>query len=104
MVGDSNRGQMPGDLQETKQGVPKELAEKVLEEDVFIAKTFSTPAGRKTLQWLRELYIEAALQGYVVDGRGAINAEATTFQMYQREGQRFLIKNIEMRMKRANSK
>ncbi len=102
-MAEDTRGQMPGDLPEVKAGVPAELSEKVKEEDVFIAKTFSTPNGRKTLQWLRELYIEAPLQGYVVDSRGAINADATTFQLYQKEGQKIAIKNIEMRVKRANA-
>ena len=71
--------------------------------DVLIAKTFSSEAGRKVLAWLREHYIDGPVEGYVVDRNGNINADATTFQMYQREGQRIIVKNLEMRMKRANS-
>jgi len=102
-VAEDIRGKMPGDLPEVKAGVPKELSKKSLEEDVFIAKTFSTPSGRKTLEWLRNLYIEAPVAGYVVDRNGNINAAATTFQLYQKEGQRIVIKNIEMRVKRGQN-
>ena len=94
---------MPGDLNQPKTGIPPEVAEKMREMDILIAKTFSSQAGRKVLAWLREQYIDGPVQGYVVDRNGNINAHATTFQMYQREGQRIIVKNLEMRMKRANS-
>ena len=93
-----------GDLNEPKKGIPPEMAQKILDMDVLIAKTFSSHAGRKVLEWLRQQYIENPVEGYVVDRNGAINADATTFQMYQREGQKIVIKNLEMRMKRANSR
>jgi len=93
-----------GDLNEPKKGVPAEIAQKILDMDVLIAKTFSTLAGKKVLDWLRQQYVENPVEGYVVDRNGAINADATTFQMYQLQGQRIVIKNLEMRMKRANSK
>jgi len=70
--------------------------------DVLIAKTFNSPAGKKVLEWLKEEYVEGIVAGYVVDRNGTINAMASTFQMYQREGQRILVKNIEKRMKRGN--
>lgn len=92
-----------GDLNESKKGIPEEMAQKILEMDVLIAKTFSTHAGKKVLDWLRKQYVENPVEGYVVDRNGNINADATTFQMYQREGQKIVIKNLEMRMKRANS-
>jgi len=97
-------GTLPGDLQEVVKGVPSEITERTQEMDVLIGRAFSTYAGGKVLTWLRETYMDNAVEGYVVDKNGTINAEATTFQMYQREGQRILIKNIEMRMKRSKSK
>ena len=102
-MAEDGRSHLPGELNEKKKGVPPEVAEKIREGDVLLAKTFSTPAGRKTLKWLRDQYIDGPTEGYVVDRNGSINADATTFQMYQREGQRFLVKNLEMRIKRANS-
>ncbi len=93
---------MPGDLNETKPGVPPELAAKIIEMDVLFAKTFNSPAGQKVLEYLKEEYVEGIVAGYVVDRNGTINAMASTFQMYQREGQRILVKNIEKRMKRGN--
>jgi len=87
-----------------KPNIPPEIKENILETDVLIAKAFNSLAGRKVLKWMRDTYIDNAIEGYVVDRNGSINADATTFQMYQREGQRILIKNIEMRMKRAESK
>jgi len=100
---DDNRSHLPGELNEKKKGVPPEVAAKLREVDLILAKTFGTPTGRRALKFLRDQYIDGPVEGYVVDRNGAINADATTFQMYQREGQRILIKNIEMRMKRANS-
>lgn len=91
----------PSDNQTGK--VHAEAAEKLKAEDSYIAKTFSTPTGRKTLEWLKSRYVESGLSGYVVDRNGGINAEATTFEMWQKEGQRVLVRNIEMRIKRANS-
>jgi hypothetical protein len=91
-----------GDLNEPKKGVPTPISKKILEMDVLIAKTFCTQAGKKVLSWLREQYVENPVEGYVVDRNGNINADATTFQMYQREGQKIVVKNLEMRMKRAN--
>jgi len=88
---------------EKPKGIPPEIAEKMREIDTLIAKTFSSFAGRKVLAWLKEEYFEGRATGYVVDRNGAINAAATTFQLYQREGQRILLKNIEMRIKRAES-
>ena len=102
-MAEDNRSHLPGELNEKKQGIPPEVAEKIREVDVLLAKTFSTPTGRKALKWLRDQYVDNPVEGYVVDRNGAINADATTFQMYQREGQRIIIKNIEMRIKRANS-
>lgn len=93
-----------GDLNEPKKGIPEEMAQKILEMDVLIAKTFSTHAGKKVLGWLRQQYIENPVEGYVVDRNGNINADATTFQLYQQQGQKIVIKNLEMRMKRANSR
>jgi len=93
---------MPGDLNETKPGVPPELAKNVREMDVLFAKTFNSPAGRKVLQCLQAEYVDRGVAGYVVDRNGTINAMASTFQMYQHEGQRILVKNIEKRMKRGN--
>ncbi len=90
-----------GDLNEPKSRIPPEMAEKMREMDVLFAKTFNSAAGKKVLSYLREQYIDFGVTGYVVDGQGTINAMATTFQLYQREGQRILVKNIEMRMKRA---
>jgi len=102
-VAEDDRSQLPGEFNEKKKRVPSEIAQKILEMDVLIAKTFSTPAGKKVLKWLRNQYIDGPVEAYVVDRNGNINAAATTFQMYQREGQRIIIKNLEMRMKRANS-
>lgn len=102
-MAENDRSHLPGELNEKKKGIPPEVAEKIREVDVLLAKTFSTPTGRKILQWLRDQYIDGPTEGYVVDRNGAINADATTFQMYQREGQRFLVKNLEMRVKRANA-
>ncbi len=93
---------MPGDLNETKTGVPPELGEKVRAMDVLFAKTFNSPAGQKVLAYLKEEYVEGIVAGYVVDRNGTINAMASTFQLYQREGQRILVKNIIKRMKRGN--
>lgn len=93
-----------GDLNEPKKGVPAPISEKIHEMDVLIAKTFSSHAGKKVLGWLRQQYIENPVEGYVVDRNGAINADATTFQLYQKEGQKIVVKNLEMRMKRANSR
>lgn len=90
---------MPGDLNEPK---PPELPEKHREMDVLFAKTFNSAAGKKVLAYLKEEYVDVVVGGYVVDRNGTINAMASTFQMYQREGQRILVKNIEKRMKRAN--
>jgi len=102
-MAEEDRSHLPGELNEKKKGIPPEVAQKILEMDVLIAKTFNSQAGRKVLAWLREQYIDGPVEGYVVDRNGNINAGATTFQMYQREGQRIIIKNLEMRMKRANS-
>ena len=99
----NDRSHLPGELNENKKGVPPEIAQDILNLDILIGKTFSSVAGREVLKFLRDKYIDGAVEGYVVDRNGSINAEATTFQMYQREGQRILIKNLEMRMKRANS-
>jgi len=86
-----------------KPKIPTELLEKNREMDVLIAKTFSTQAGKKVFKWMRDQYIDGPVEGYVVDRNGNINSDATTFRMYQRDGQAILIKNIEMRIKRANS-
>ena len=102
-MAEDDRSHLPGELNEKKKGVPPEIAQKILEMDVLIAKTFSSHAGRKVLKWLREQYIDGPVEGYVVDKNGSINADATTFQMYQREGQRIIVKNIEMRMKRGQN-
>lgn len=99
---EENKPRMPGDMNAPKPGVPPELGEKDREMDVLFAKTFNSQAGKKVLTYLRELYVEVAAAGYVVDRNGTINAMASTFQMYQREGQRILVKNIEKRMKRAS--
>lgn len=95
--------QLPGEFNGRKKGVPTEIANKIREMDVLIAKTFSSHSGMKVMEWLREQYIDAPVEGYVIDRNGNINADATTFQMYQREGQRIIVKNLEMRMKRANA-
>jgi len=98
---DENKPSLPGDLNVPKPGVPPELAAKILEMDALFSKTFNTAAGKKVLAYLKEEYVEGIVAGYVVDRNGTINAMASTFQMYQREGQRILVKNIEKRMKRG---
>ncbi len=90
-----------GDLNEPKSRIPPEMAEKMREMDVLFAKTFNSAAGKKVLSYLKEEYVDVIVAGYVVDRNGNINALASTYQMYQREGQRILVKNIEKRMKRA---
>lgn len=90
-------------MENPKPAIPPEIAEKMKAEDQLIAKAFGTPSGKKVLQILKEKYVETGLQGYVIDRNGSINAQATTFEMWQKEGQRLMIKNIEMRIERANS-
>ena len=83
--------------------IPPEILQQRRDLDVLIAKTFSSHAGAKVLKWLRDQYIDGPVEGYVLDRNGSINSAATTFRMYQRDGQRILIKNIEMRIKRGKS-
>ena len=71
--------------------------------DLLLGKTFSTGPGIEVMKWMKEKYVEGPAAGYVIDRMGQINAMASTFDMYQREGQRILVKNIEMRIKRANT-
>ncbi len=95
----------PGDLPNpNRQGIPEKLKAQIEEEDRFIAQTFQTQAGQKCLDWFKKEYVEGSPFRYVVDGRGAINAEASVHQLFVKEGKRELVKNIEMRMKRANNK
>lgn len=88
---------------ENKGAIPEEQKQAMHDQDVLIAKTFNSAAGKKVLEWLRTEYVESYQAGYVVDRNGTINANATTFDIYQREGKRMLVKNIEMRMKRSNT-
>jgi len=83
--------------------IPPEMLQERKDMDILIAKTFGSQAGKKVLKWLRDQYIDGPVEGYVVDRNGNINSAATTFRMYQRDGQRILIKNIEMRMKRGQN-
>lgn len=93
-----------GDLPGPDKKALEAAQQKIHDEDVILAKTFSTPTGRKALEWLRDQYVDRPVTGYVVDKRGAINAAASTFQMWQREGQRIVVKDIEMRIKRSNER
>lgn len=94
---------LPGDFNDGVKGIPLEAAEKIHELDVLIAKTFGAGAGKEVFQWMKKQYLEGPTAGFVVDAKGQINALASVLDVYQREGQRLLVKNLEMRMKRANA-
>jgi len=102
-MAEDSRKHLPGEFNMPEKGIPKEEADKMREMDTAIAKTFNSTAGKKVLEWLRGEYVDTAIMGYAIDRNGAFNADVTTFQLYQREGQRIVVKNIEMRIKRANA-
>lgn len=90
-------GKMPGDFTEKKQGVPQEVLDKLHEIDVLIAKTFSSQAGKKVLKYLRDETIEKPVFRRIGMDLAGVN------EGFFREGQNELIRQIEMRIKRANS-
>lgn len=96
MAGDMT-GKMPGDFKESKPKIAEEVAQKIKEMDVLIAKTFSSHAGRKVLKFLRDETIEKPIFRRIGQDIAGAN------EGYFREGQNELIRQLEMRMKRANS-
>lgn len=92
-----NNGNLPGDLPDKGPAVPKELADAERDLDILVAKTFSSPAGQKTWEWLRSITVEAPVLS-ISDGFSGIMIG------YSREGQNALIRKVEGRIKRANSK
>ena len=90
-------GKMPGDFTEPKPKIPQEAVDKIKEMDVLIAKTFSTGAGRKVLKFLRDETIEKPIFRRIGQDIAGAN------EGYFREGQNELIRQLEMRIKRANS-
>jgi len=96
----------PGDLNAPKKQEKTQKVEAKQDEtkqmDKYLLKTFSSPEGKKVLEFLNEFYIQSVLKP-VKDPAGTINSDMTTFGLYQQEGQKLLIKNIEMRVERAKS-
>ncbi len=92
-----DRSHLPGEFNEKKKGVPSEVAQKILEMDVLIAKTFSTETGRKVLKFLRDETIEKPVFRRVGSDIAGVN------EGYFREGQNELVRQLEMRIKRANA-
>jgi len=90
-------GKMPGDFTASKPKIPQETVDKIKEMDVLIAKTFSTQAGRKVLKFLRDETIEKPIFRRIGQDIAGAN------EGYFREGQNELIRQLEMRVKRANS-
>lgn len=77
--------------------IPPEVLEKIREMDVLIAKTFSTQAGKKVLKFLRDETIEKPVFRKIGMDLAGVN------EGFFREGQNELIRQLEMRIKRANS-
>ena len=90
-----------GDLNEEKK-IVSTLSDEDKEMDKFILKIFSLPVGKKVLEFLNQHYIQS-IHKPVKQANGTINSDMTTYGLYQKEGQKLLIKNIEMRMERAKS-
>ena len=90
-------GKMPGDFTAAKPNIPQETVDKIKEMDVLIAKTFSTQAGRKVLKFLRDETIEKPIFRRIGQDIAGAN------EGYFREGQNELIRQLEMRVKRANA-
>ena len=80
-----------------KPKIPPEVLEKRREMDVLIAKTFSTQAGKKVLKFLRDETIEKPVFRKIGMDLAGVN------EGFFREGQNELIRQLEMRIKRANS-
>jgi len=80
-----------------KPKIPPEVLEKRKEMDVLIAKTFSTQAGKKVLKYLRDETIEKPVFRRIGSDMAAAN------EGFFREGQNELIRQLEMRIKRANA-
>ena len=90
-------GKMPGDFTASKPKIPQEVVDKIKEMDVLIAKTFSTPTGRKVLKFLRDETIEKPIFRRIGQDIAGAN------EGYFREGQNELVRQLETRIKRANS-
>lgn len=90
-------GELPGDLPPKEQLVQKELADAERDLDILIAKTFNSPAGKKTWAWLKSITVEEHVLS-VSEGFSGI------MMGYSREGQNALIRKIQKRMDRARSK
>jgi|DEB0MinimDraft_10_1074344.scaffolds.fasta_scaffold00082_22 hypothetical protein len=65
--------------------------------DRDILGAFTTPRGRRVLQWLRDVTIEASGPHPTLTGIGLEFRD----QLVYREGQRDLVRDIEKRMERA---
>lgn len=94
---DDMLGKMPGDFTQKKIEVDPKIADKLREMDALIAKTFSTPTGKRVLQYLRDETIEKPVFRRIGMDLAGVN------EGFFREGQNELVRQLEMRIKRANS-
>lgn len=102
-MGDSEKV-FPGDLPKPKkqEKTPEDQAkaDEQTKMDRYILKTFTSPEGVEVLKLLNNHYIKK-LSAPVRDADGSFNASMTTFTLWEREGQKKLINDIELRMERA---
>jgi hypothetical protein len=79
---------------ELEEATPQDKEPGVIDLDLLVAKTFGNDEGLKVLAWMREFYLERPCW--------QPGADASLGQY--REGQNSVIRDIELRIKKARSK